>query len=59
MSSTVHRPGIYYKQRKQANSPPIQTEDSIAWYNIVAELKQLAEILDPSNKTVEDLHYSP
>ena len=55
MSSTVHRPGIYYKHRKQANSPPLQDKGNIAWLNIVSELKRLAEILDPKNQTTEDL----
>lgn len=44
----MHRPGIYYKHRKQANSPPLQNEDKIAWLSIVSELKGLAEILDPT-----------
>jgi len=50
-SLTVHRPGIYYKHVKQATSPPLQNKEKVAWYNIVAELKQLAEILNP----IEDL----
>lgn len=53
LSLTVHRPGLYYKHTNPANSPPLQHENSIAWHDIVPELKALAEIFDPSSKTDE------
>lgn len=54
LSLTVPSPRLYYKHRKSANSPALQNENNIAWHDIVPELKLLAEILDPNNKTPEE-----
>lgn len=53
-SPTVHRQRLYYKHINSANSPALNNEHNIAWNDIVPELKLLAEMLDPSNKPIDN-----